>query len=135
MKRVSVQIQITKDPETLLHGSALYQDLGEKRIAFFMTQKLPDEETVRITYTLHGNEIVYEAVTTQIQEQISSGRVMTSMPTEENPFPAVKFFRYFANVISRTSSEQPAEAAPDNVVPITAAPPTDAQPAEEVKAA
>ena len=114
MKRVNVLIQILKTPEIILQGYALHQELGQKRIAFFTMQKLPAEAEVRITYTYHGEQITYQVIMTQLHEQISSGRIMTSIPDENNPFPALKFYRCFAQVLSVEKLEKtPEKTGPD----------------------
>lgn len=83
----------------VVHGYALTHDIQSEQVSFFTAQKFPVDEELIITYNLNGNEMQsMNVVLRQMHEQISSGRVMNALPTEENPFPARKFYRCYTSV-------------------------------------
>ncbi len=123
LKRVALQIRSKLNPNALLEGYALVNELNENLFAFFCTSKFAVDEELVVTLNLSGNVISYNVKMSHFHEQISSGRVMKSLPTEETPFTGQKFYRCFGKVIQ----PQAATGSPSlSVVPdAPAAAPTD----------
>ena len=99
LKRVEVSIISKKHPETALNGYALVTELNETMLSFFSTQKFKIDEELILKVQVNSDDLEFRLKMSHLHEQISSGRVMTALPTEENPFPARKFYRCFAKVI------------------------------------
>ena len=126
LKRVPITIQYKNKPEMVVSGYALTHEILPEQVSFFAAQKFPVDEELVVTYSLNGGEPQTAQVTLRsIHEQISSGRVMNALPTEENPFPARKFYRCYS-----FASEAAAQNAPQEEVPSE-----QPQVAEEVPAA
>ena len=118
MKRIATQIQLKKHPEYQSSGYVLVNELGGAMLSFFSTEKFPMEEEMTLTFMLGGKEQAYEVVMSHLHEQISSGRIMTSIPSENNPFPVRKFYRCYAKVSKYPSQE----VAPDETTTETLSP-------------
>ena len=99
LKRVALSIRSKKNPEEILPGYALMTELNDEMLSFFSTQKFLIDESLNIRMTVGADDLEFQLKLSHLHEQISSGRIMTSIPTEENPFPARKFYRCFAKVI------------------------------------
>lgn len=87
-------------------GYALINELNEKLFSFFCTEKFPIDEELEIEMKFSGHALTYKVVMTHLHEQISSGRIMTGLPTAENPFPARKYYRCFSNVLELKGMEK-----------------------------
>jgi hypothetical protein len=135
LKRVALKIRVTKTPDRESTGYALINELNEKMFSFFCTEKFPIDEELEIEMKFSGHALTYKVVMTHLHEQISSGRIMTGLPTEENPFPARKYYRCFSNVLELKGMEKdgqtvlgqaqatpPAPAAEGGAEPETSAP-------------
>jgi hypothetical protein len=68
-------------------------------LSFFSMQKFQIDEALTIRMIVDSQELEFHLRMSHLHEQISSGRVMTALPTEACPFPARKFYRCFAQVI------------------------------------
>ena len=99
LKRVALKIQSKMHPEEVLTGYALMTELNGEMLSFFSTRKFLIDEHILIHMKLGDDELDFQLQMSHLHEQISSGRIMTSIPTEEHPFPARKFYRCFAKVL------------------------------------
>jgi hypothetical protein len=106
LKRVALKIRVPKRPGHESSGYALINELNEKIFSFFCAEKFPIDEELEIEMKFSGHELTYRVVMTHLHEQISSGRIMTGLPTEENPFPARKYYRCFSNVLELKGMEK-----------------------------
>ncbi len=107
LKRVAVSIINKREPETVLNGYALVSELNETLLSFFSTQKFKIDEELTLCTRVHSEELEYQLRFSHLLEQISSGRVMTMLPSEEHPFPARKFYRCYAKVLSLKRDGKP----------------------------
>lgn len=135
LKRVSVTIQYKNNPENVVSGYALSHEILPEQVSFFAAQKFPVDEELTVTYQLRGEKKSYDVRMTNIHEQISSGRIMTAVPTEDNPFPARKFYRCYTSVIGADAAAKTTdEAKPADSVaaaPVEATAETSSAPAAE----
>ena len=124
----------------------ILHELGNQTFSFFSTKKFRHEEELEVFLENHGDKKKYELEMNQCHEQISSGRIMTSLPQDGQALPTRTFYRCFANIISLVAIEPPVtEGAEAPVVEavVAAAPELVAVPdlaaaviaAEELKAA
>lgn len=100
LKRVALNIKRSIDPERAFPGYALVNELNEKMFYFFCTDKFKIDEELMVYFNVAGQDLELQVVVSSLHEQISSGRIMTSVPSAENPFPARKFYRCFAKVLA-----------------------------------
>ncbi len=98
LKRISLNIRNAKHPEWSATGQAVVQDVGVERFYFFASQKFNLDEEFEITCEYEGERILFLITIDHIHEQISSGKIMSALPTEGLPFPTRKFYRCFAKV-------------------------------------
>ena len=138
LKRVSVTIQFKNHPENTVNGYALSHEILPNQVSFFAAQKFPVDEELNVFYTVNGEKKSLTVTMKSMHEQISSGRIMNGIPSEENPFPARKFYRCYTSVVGAAAAaatdtntdEKPSEApAP---VEVAAEAPMEAAPAAEV---
>ena len=103
LKRINLYIytknKAPDDPPEM--GSALVNEITFELITFFTTRKFKIDEELLVCYEKNGIKIQDRILLSHLHEQISSGRVMSAIPTEENPFPSRKFYRCFATVLER----------------------------------
>jgi hypothetical protein len=99
LKRVLVKIKSPKCGEREFTGHALINELNETMFSFFCTEKFSIDEELEICVNFSGQELTYRVLMSHLHEQISSGRIMNAIPSEENPFPARKFYRCFSKVL------------------------------------
>lgn len=150
LKRVPITIQFKKNPENMATGYALSHEILPNQVSFFATQKFPVDEELTIFFSLNGEKQSLTVTMKSMNEQISTGRIMNTLPSEAVPCPTRKFYRCYSAVMGAAAAHQPAttEAAPaiTNVFaaaedPATAAIPEAGNiapvelPIEEVKAA
>ena len=117
LKRVSISIQSKNDPENVVIGYALSHEILSNQVSFFAAQKFPVEEELIITYYLNGEKKSLTVMMKHMHEQISSGRIMNAVPSEDNPFPARKFYRCYSSVVAKmaaviTSTEEEKQPQP-----------------------
>jgi hypothetical protein len=98
LKRVAVKIKAPKSGNQEFQGYALINELSESWFSFFCTEKFSIDQELEIQVKFSGHDLTYKVTMSHLHEQISSGRIMNCMPTEENPFPARKFYRCFSRV-------------------------------------
>ena len=136
LKRVALKVRTTKSPARESSGYALVNELNEKIFSFFCPEKFPIDEELEIEMKFSGHELTYRVVMTHLHEQISSGRIMTGVPTEENPFPARKYYRCFSNVLELKGMEKEGEPVLGEATPSTAGPipESDSAPSEPAAA-
>ena len=99
LKRLAVSIVTKHHPEDILSGYALVTELNDKVLSFFSTQKFMLDEILTVRMFVDSDEMEFKVRMSHHHEQISSGRIMNAIPTAENPFPARKFYRCFAQVM------------------------------------
>ncbi len=99
LKRVSLKISTSTKPDRIFNGYALVNELNGPMFTFFCTEKFPLDEELEVKLHFGGHDLTYRIHMSHLHEQISSGRIMNALPTEENPFPARKFYRCFAKVL------------------------------------
>ena len=116
LKRVALKITSKLNPNRLIHGYALVNELAGKMFTFFCTEKFALDEELQVQLHFGGHDLTYRILMSHLHEQISSGRIMNSLPTEENPFPARKFYRCFAKVLELQGmdGETPVTTADDS---------------------
>jgi hypothetical protein len=131
LKRLAVSIIRKHHPEEVLSGYALVTELNEKLLSFFSTQKFKIDETLIVKMYVDTNEMEFLLRMSHLHEQISSGRIMNAIPTNENPFPARKFYRCFAKVLEVKQNGKvlatEAEAAASDIVAATGEAPAGLQ--------
>jgi hypothetical protein len=113
LKRVPITIQHKKNPEIKVSGYALAHEILDDQVSFFATQKFPVDEELIVCYSENGNEQCLNVVLRNMHEQISSGRVMTSVPSENDPFPARKFYRCYTVALAAAAESGNVEANPE----------------------
>jgi hypothetical protein len=106
LKRVALMIIAPKRGNSEFAGYALVNELNEKVFSFFCTDKFTIDEELEIKMRFGGHNLTYKVLMSHLHEQISSGRIMTDVPTEENPFPARKFYRCFSKVVELQGMEK-----------------------------
>jgi hypothetical protein len=99
LKRVAVSIVSKHHPEEVLSGYALVTELNDKVLSFFSTRKFQIDEILTITLMVDTDQMEFNVRMSHHHEQISSGRIMNAVPTAENPFPTLKFYRCFAKIL------------------------------------
>ena len=107
MKRIGLSIKSLKHPELHFLGSALTTEIRNDRMHFYSSHKFRSDEELEILCELNGEKAKYQVVINNIHEQISSGKIMATIPTEERPFPSLTFYRCFARVKSVLSMTGP----------------------------
>jgi len=110
LKRVSISIQYKNKPENVVIGYALSHEILPGQLSFFAAQKFPVDEELIISFMQNGEKKSYVVMMKHMHEQISSGRIMNSLPNEENPFPARKFYRCYSSVMGAAIIEKPVTA-------------------------
>ena len=106
LKRVAVKIRAPKLGDKEFSGYALVNELSEKMFSFFCTEKFSIDEELEIQMRFSGHDLTYRVSLSHLHEQISSGRIMNALPSEENPFPARKFYRCFSRVLELKGMEK-----------------------------
>ena len=81
-------------------------ELSEKMFSFFCTEKFSIDEELEIQVRFSGHDLTYRVTMSHLHEQISSGRIMNALPSEDNPFPARKFYRCFSKVLELKGMER-----------------------------
>ncbi len=117
LKRVPITIQYKNKPETKVSGYALSHEILPNQVSFFAAQKFPVDEELIVFFTENGEQQSMNVILRNMHEQISSGRVMNALPTEDDPFPARKFYRCYTTINDaantandlKTSEENPTE--------------------------
>ena len=99
LKRVALKISSKLKPDHSISGYALVNELNGPMFTFFCTEKFALDEELEIHLHFGGHDLTYKILMSHLHEQISSGRIMNALPTEENPFPARKFYRCFARIL------------------------------------
>ncbi len=99
LKRVALKISSKFKPERSFSGYALVNELSGPMFTFFSTEKFALDEELEVQLHFGGHDLTYKIHMSHLHEQISSGRIMNALPTEDNPFPARKFYRCFAKVV------------------------------------
>jgi len=138
LKRVALKIKAPKRGNLEYSGYALVNELNEKMFSFFCADKFTIDEELEIEMHFSGHNLTYKVLLSHLHEQISSGRIMIAVPTEENPFPARKFYRCFSKVVELKGMEKadPVESADASpAAPADSAPPADAEATQEAPAA
>lgn len=125
LKRVSVTIQYKNHPENLVSGYALSHEILPGQVSFFAAQKFPVDEELTVFYQLKGEKKSVDVRMKHMHEQISSGRIMNALPTEQNPFPARKFYRCYTTALTaegaaKTTDETKTQEAPVASEPVVA---------------
>ena len=98
LKRVSLLIHSKKYPNQDYIGYALLHEFDPKRLSFFSSQKFPVDDELVIDVDYFGQKAHFKVLVTGIHEQISSGRVMNAIPSEDNPSTVRKFYRSYGSV-------------------------------------
>lgn len=111
MKRVTISVQSITHPEVSVMGYALPSELKNELLQFYTTLKLPLEDELQVTVHYHGSVTQFRARMRTLNEQISSGRVMSDTPSEENPLPIRTFYKCYATVISKEVSDGQTDGA------------------------
>ena len=106
LKRVAVKIKAPKLGDREFTGHALVNELNEKMFSFFCTEKFSIDEELEVQVRFSGHDLTYRVTMSHLHEQISSGRIMNALPSEENPFPARKFYRCFSKVLELKGMEK-----------------------------
>jgi hypothetical protein len=106
LKRVAVKIKAPKLGDREFTGHALVNELSEKMFSFFCTEKFSIDEELEIQVRFSGHDLTYRVTMSHLHEQISSGRIMNALPSEDNPFPARKFYRCFSKVLELKGMER-----------------------------
>jgi hypothetical protein len=106
LKRVAVKIKAPKLGDREFSGHALVNELSEKMFSFFCTEKFSIDEELEIQMRFSGHDLTYRVTMSHLHEQISSGRIMNALPSEDNPFPARKFYRCFSKVLELKGMER-----------------------------
>jgi hypothetical protein len=112
LKRVEVSITTRTRPETKLRGYALVSELNDSMLTFFSTQKFKIDEILIAKMVVDSQELEFQLRMSHMNEQISSGRIMTAIPDEDHPFPALKFYRCFAKIIELKRLGQSTDEVP-----------------------
>lgn len=99
LKRVALKITTKLKPDRTFNGYALVNELSGNLFTFFCTEKFALEEELEVQLHFGGHDLTYKILMSHLHEQISSGRIMNALPSEQNPFPARKFYRCFAKVL------------------------------------
>ena len=99
LKRINLAIRMKKNPEHLATGYALINELGSPLFSFFCTEKYAVDEELILDLTVWGKALQYEVTMSHLHEQISSGRIMSALPSDDEPFPVRKFYRCFAKIV------------------------------------
>lgn len=99
MKRVALKISTKLKPDRTFNGYALVNELSGNLFTFFCTEKFALDEELEVQLHFGGHDLTYRILMSHLHEQISSGRIMNALPSEQNPFPARKFYRCFAKVL------------------------------------
>lgn len=115
LKRVALKISLKNQPDRNVNGYALVNELSGPMFTFFCTEKFALDEELEVKLHFGGHDLTYKILMSHLHEQISSGRIMNAVPTEENPFPARKFYRCFAKVLELKDME----GSPDQEIPAT----------------
>jgi hypothetical protein len=126
MKRVTLTIHSEKQPDVIYMAYALSNEVNDASLNFFSTVKFQPEEELEIRVDYGQEPVRYHVVMTHLHEQISSGKIMTSIPDEAHPYPGRTFYRCFTKVKEKVAGMTPVEEVPAET-PATEAP--------EVKAA
>jgi hypothetical protein len=120
LKRVALKISTKFKPDRCFSGYALVNELNGPLFTFFCTEKFALDEELEVQLHFGGHDLTYKIHMSHLHEQISSGRIMNALPTEENPFPARKFYRCFAKVLELQGMDGvEAETAPQTETPAT----------------
>ena len=99
MKRVTLSIFSKNHPDDAHLAYAVVSELNDETLSFFCTEKFRVDDELQVSFSVGNESYSYPVILFNLHEQISTGRIMTSLPTEENPFPSRKFYRCFARVL------------------------------------
>jgi hypothetical protein len=99
LKRVALKISTKLKPDRTFNGYALVNELSGNLFTFFCTEKFALDEELEVQLHFGGHDLTYRILMSHLHEQISSGRIMNALPSEQNPFPARKFYRCFAKIL------------------------------------
>ena len=99
LKRVALKITTKLKPDRTFNGYALVNELSGNLFTFFCTEKFALDEELEVQLHFGGHDLTYKILMSHLHEQISSGRIMNALPSEQNPFPARKFYRCFAKIL------------------------------------
>lgn len=117
LKRVPITIQYKNNPDFVVSGYALSHEILPNQVSFFATQKFPMEEELTVSFQVNGEKQSLTVLLKHMHEQISSGRIMNSIPSEENPFPARKFYRCYTQAVGAVAAAKTEETqAPADAV-------------------
>ncbi len=114
LKRVPITIQYKNKPEMKVPGYALSHEILPDHLSFFAAQKFPVDEELVVFFSENGEEKNMNVILRNMHEQISSGRVMTAVPSEEDPFPARKFYRCYTTVLDASAGTQTDSVSTEN---------------------
>lgn len=121
LKRVSLKIVSKKRPSESNPAYVLVADVDRGPIlSFFSSKKYMEDETLEVSAWIKGKHRTFEVQMKACHEQISSGRVMTGIPTLHEPLPNLTFYRCYAKVLSEKTQELSPEQSLDNVTSINA---------------
>jgi hypothetical protein len=115
LKRIKLTITSDQRPGVIFPGYLLLSEVNSKRLSFFCSFKFSIDEKIRVHFRATDQVFDTEVLVTNLHEQISSGKIMSSLPAEGQPFPARTFYRCFAKVLEAATGE--------NVTPILSAAP------------
>jgi len=138
MKRIALSIQSEKHPDMIFLGYALSDEVTDEALNFFASMKFHPDEKLEIKIAQGAEPATYRVSMTRLHEQISSGKIMNTIPDEEHPYPARTFYRCYAKVLEKISAETTPETVSEaEAVPAapTAEAPADADPTDTPQAA
>ncbi len=115
LKRVPITIQHKNKPDMRVSGYALSHEILPDHLSFFATQKFQVDEELVVFFNENGAEQSMNVILRNMHEQISSGRVMIAVPSEEDPFPTRKFYRCYTTVLSSSAGVSSGEGTEENV--------------------
>ncbi len=115
MKRITLEITTDRPGSEKTIGYLVVSDVKETSIRFFAPRKFPIEETLTMI-SLEKDPIQYKAVVTACAEEISSGKIMQTLPEEGQPFPARTFVRILAQIIEKKPLNSLVDETHNNVI-------------------
>jgi len=126
MKRIALSIQSEKHPDTIFLGYALSNEVTDGALNFFSSMKFQPDEKLEIKIAQGAEPATYRVSMTHLHEQISSGKIMNTIPDEEHPYPARTFYRCYAKVLEKISAETTPETETAPAAPTSEAAPQEA---------
>ncbi len=112
LRRINITIRSKRNPDANIAGYMVLHELSNEILSFFSTKKFKHEEELEVYAEIHGSNKKYETELIGCHEQISSGRVMTSLPEEGQALPTRTFYRCFAKVKSLMTLDKPEDDEP-----------------------